>query len=221
MSTPYLVAQQIAAILVAASVPALLGGAIVAMNAHTHQASEVLTELRADIQVQQPDKPPEKKRPPKVRSDRKLYRPARSKPAPRPRFSTQLVGLGGSVAVFSEEDLNQLDSDASSAWTDVRATPDLVMTRETVDTHPELIPHLCPMPQPPARAINRGLTGFVRVRALVTVDGRLDRIRVVEAQPEDLFEDAVLRALERWRLKPATYGGEPVAMSYEASFTFR
>ncbi|MBD3222490.1 TonB family protein [bacterium] len=66
-------------------------------------------------------------------------------------------------------------------------------------------------PQYPYRARQRRIEGRVRVRFLVGVDGRTSRIEVVEAEPEGVFEQAVIDAVSGWRFEPGVLAGERVA----------
>jgi protein TonB len=62
----------------------------------------------------------------------------------------------------------------------------------------------------PIMAKRRGIEGWVKVRFLVTDAGRVDKISILEAQPEKIFERAVERCVRSWRFNPGTIEGEPV-----------
>ena len=192
---------------------AVMGTALVVMNAKTHRPPKAKDLLEAEINVREKKKPPKKKSLPKPKP---RPRRARPNPAPRPTFGSQLAGLGAGIPVFSAGDLAGLTGDVMSG---VEATKDLVMTAETVDAQPDCRGQR--PPTPPGRAIKRGLTGYVKARALIDANGRLQGIKIVEAQPEEVFDDAVIAALSAWVCQPATYGGQKVSMSYDATFTFR
>jgi protein TonB len=66
-------------------------------------------------------------------------------------------------------------------------------------------------PQYPYRARQRRIEGQVRVRFLVGTDGTTSEIRVLEAEPEGVFEQAVLDAVAGWRFEPGVLAGRPVA----------
>ncbi|MEL6189890.1 MAG: energy transducer TonB, partial [Myxococcota bacterium] len=192
---------------------AILGTALVVMNSKTHRARETQQSRDADIQVREKKKEPPKKSVPKPKPKPRRARP---NPAPRPSFGSQLSGLGGGIPVFSSGDLAGLTGDVMSG---VDATKDLIHDAGSVDSQPDCKGQQ--LPTPPSRAIKRGITGYVKARALMGPDGRLSSVRIVESEPEGVFDDAVIIAMSSWVCNPATYGGQSVSMQYEANFPFR
>lgn len=191
----------------------VVGVALVVMNARAHRPREIARDLEADIQVKE-----KKKKPPKTQTPKPKPRPrrARPNPAPRPSFGSQLSGLGGGIAVFSAGDLEGLGGDIMGG---VEATKDMIHTANTVDSQPNF--QGLPQPTAPGRAIKRGITGYVKIRALVNSSGRLEGINVVESEPDGVFDDAVVSTLSSWVAQPAVYGGSPVSMSVSLTFTFQ
>ncbi len=63
----------------------------------------------------------------------------------------------------------------------------------------------------PSRARRRGIEGFVSVSFLVTHQGRVQDIEVVEAEPENMFNQSVINCVSHWKFKPPTVEGIPVA----------
>lgn len=60
-------------------------------------------------------------------------------------------------------------------------------------------------PSYPPRAQRRGLEGFVEVEFVIQRNGRVDggSIRVINAQPRRVFEDAAREAIARWQFEPS------------------
>jgi periplasmic protein TonB len=60
-------------------------------------------------------------------------------------------------------------------------------------------------PEYPPQARRRGLEGHVELEFVILPDGRVDAstIRVTDARPRNVFEDAARRAVARWRFEPA------------------
>jgi protein TonB len=59
---------------------------------------------------------------------------------------------------------------------------------------------------------------------IVDVDeqGRVSNVRVAEKSPLQSFDDAAVKAVSKWRFKPATNGGQAVAQpNYRIKITFR
>lgn len=58
-------------------------------------------------------------------------------------------------------------------------------------------------PQYPRGAERRGVEGYAVVEYTVAPDGSVTEATVVEADPEGIFDRAVLRAIEGWSYAPA------------------
>ena len=60
-------------------------------------------------------------------------------------------------------------------------------------------------PSYPMRARRRGLEGYVEVSFIIQPDGRVDTdsLRVIDADPANVFDRAVEEAVSRWRFPPA------------------
>jgi len=61
----------------------------------------------------------------------------------------------------------------------------------------------------PAQARAEGVEGYVVVRSDVGVDGLVRNARVVASSPRDVFDEAAVQAVSRWRFRPPERGGEP------------
>ena len=77
-----------------------------------------------------------------------------------------------------------------------------------VDRVPEIVRRL--EPAYPFIARRRNISGKVVVRILVDPDGNVRNPKIVEAQPEGIFESSVLEAIREWRFKPGYYQGRAV-----------
>jgi protein TonB len=62
----------------------------------------------------------------------------------------------------------------------------------------------------PLRAKRAGIEGWVKVRFVVNTKGLVEKVRVIEAMPENIFDQSVIKCLSSWRFSPGTYEGEPV-----------
>jgi periplasmic protein TonB len=100
--------------------------------------------------------------------------------------------------------------------------PDLVgMVFELgeLDEPPRAIVQLRPQYPPQARL--RQQEGYVTVEFVVNADGSVDTPVVVEAQPPELFDQAALRAVSRWRFSPGMRDGVTVAVRVRQRVEFR
>lgn len=57
-------------------------------------------------------------------------------------------------------------------------------------------------PTYPARALTKGIEGFVDVQFQVNAMGSTDDVRVIRANPEGVFDKAAIRAVKRWKYLP-------------------
>jgi protein TonB len=65
-------------------------------------------------------------------------------------------------------------------------------------------------PKYPRDARKAGKTGLVRLKVIVTSDGHLEDVQLVDGQAP--FTDAALQAVRKWRYQPAKYQGETIAV---------
>jgi TonB family protein len=85
-------------------------------------------------------------------------------------------------------------------------------------TQPEEIDRV--IPRYPAAARAMGVAGSVVIRGVVRKDGTIDNVEVIKDLPYGLGE-AAREAVQQWRFRPATYGGEPIDVYYTVTVNFR
>jgi protein TonB len=73
----------------------------------------------------------------------------------------------------------------------------------------------------PSDALRRNIEGWVDVSYVVTAEGKVTAIKVVDASPKGVFDAAATRALTRTRYKPPTPGGKSLAVSTKLRISFR
>lgn len=77
-----------------------------------------------------------------------------------------------------------------------------------------------PQPDYTREARRNGIQGFVILKALLSADGKVSRIRVVKSLPAGLTENAIRTAC-KIQFKPAVQDGKPVSMWVTAEYAFR
>lgn len=65
-------------------------------------------------------------------------------------------------------------------------------------------------PEYPQRQLTTNTEGWVMVEFTITISGSVDDVRVVEAEPERVFNNATIRAIQRWKYQPKMVNGKPV-----------
>jgi periplasmic protein TonB len=74
----------------------------------------------------------------------------------------------------------------------------------------DIIPLVRINPDYPPRAVSRGIEGYVIVQFTITATGMVKDVIVVDAKPKGTFDDAAVRAVQRWRYNPKVEEGVAV-----------
>ena len=73
----------------------------------------------------------------------------------------------------------------------------------------------------PQKAISKNIEGYVIVEFTVTESGTTDSIRIVEAEPDNIFNRSAVKATSKSRYRPRIVGGKAIAVSgMRKMFTF-
>ena len=154
-------------------------------------------------------KPPKKKKAKKVKRRRAQNRKA----PPAPVMQSGLAGPSFDLPQLGGTDLTEGLRDALA-----QSSKSQVFTAETVDTPPKISSQV--PPKVPMAARRKAITGFVKVRYVITANGRVERVKVIEASPKGIFDEGVVAALNQWTYQPAGYQGESVRISVTKTFRF-
>lgn len=73
----------------------------------------------------------------------------------------------------------------------------------------------------PRRAEQLGISGWVEVLFTVTTSGETADIVVANAEPESVFDDSAVAAVEKWKFEPREYRGQLIAQRTGARLAFR
>lgn len=183
-------------------------GTVVAMNAASTMNNSHDRTAVTSFSVTQRPKPPPAQKP----------RPKRSKPKPKKAAAAPLPSLGVAMSGvdFGLPGLDGALGDMTDALLgDVK---DVVMTEDSVDEVPVLTTRTrAPYP---SRARAKGVEGYVTVSMLVGADGNVTDVKVLEAQPAGVFDEAALMTVKAWQFSPATYDGRPVSIRVTQTIRF-
>lgn len=87
-------------------------------------------------------------------------------------------------------------------------------------TDGEMLPLVNIQPTYPTRAAQRGIEGWAQVSFTVTETGGVRDVSVVDAEPAGMFDQASIRAAERFRFQPRVVNGQPVEVP-NVQYVFR
>ena len=77
----------------------------------------------------------------------------------------------------------------------------------------EYLPIVKVSPVYPQRALQRGIEGWVLVEFTVTTSGSTQGIKVVDAEPQNIFDRAAIEAAQKFKYKPRVIDGQAVEVS--------
>lgn len=86
--------------------------------------------------------------------------------------------------------------------------PKIRFNADELDRQPERISMVNPVY--PYRAKRLGIQGSVAVKFLVDRTGAVRELAVLDADPPDVFDDTVMKTLEKWTFKPGRKDGKDV-----------
>lgn len=72
-----------------------------------------------------------------------------------------------------------------------------------------IVAYLRPQPVYPTRPLTKGIEGHVDLAFDIAVTGSTANIRVIDAQPQGVFERAAINALKKWKYKVPVIDGVP------------
>jgi periplasmic protein TonB len=70
-------------------------------------------------------------------------------------------------------------------------------------------------------ALAKNIEGWVNLSYMVTADGKVTGVKVLDSSPAGVFDAAAARAMARVRYKPMLQGGKPIAVTTKLRIAFR
>jgi TonB family protein len=77
------------------------------------------------------------------------------------------------------------------------------------------------MPEYPASALSRGISGFVVLEFLIAADGTVRDMRVIDAFPTGFFESSARAVASKWKFDPAVRDGKPFSTWAESCVIYK
>ncbi len=100
------------------------------------------------------------------------------------------------------------------------AGPDLKDFYNVGEIDSPLTPIVQMRPIYPMMAKRQGIEGWVKVGFLVTETGHVEKVSILDAQPRNIFDHAVIQCVNAWRFKPGTLEEIPVNVWAETVIRF-
>ncbi|MDX1497742.1 MAG: energy transducer TonB [Salinisphaeraceae bacterium] len=84
-----------------------------------------------------------------------------------------------------------------------------------------LVPLSTARPQAPERACKMGIEGWIEIVYVVTGEGRVRDIKIIDADPRGVFEAATVESVSEWLYERNYVGGKPVARQVKQKIEFK
>lgn len=152
------------------------------------------------------------------KSGEKFFRKSVAKKTPstskslKPKMNLALATSGLDLGI----DILGLSTQGSRLLSQVR---DAVMTEDVVDRVPqvqfrEAIPY-------PDGAKEQNINGHVTLNILVNKKGDVDQVKLLESQPDGVFDQVALQSVKAWTFSPAEYKGQYVSVWVKQKLKFQ
>jgi len=174
-------------------------GLVIYMNNKGASAEPKVKKQSMEFAAQKVVKPKPKPKP------KPKKKPAPSKPkrtAPSPTLDTSISGIDTGLDAFMAEDMNMDDALLGDVG------KNMVMSEDSVDVAP--VPSERTAMAYPKKARKMGVSGYVLMNLLINKNGSVEKVKVLESQPAEVFDDVAVTGVKTWRFKPAQYKGEAV-----------
>lgn len=130
--------------------------------------------------------------------------PPEKRPPPPPQMDMQTTSVNQSS--LPAMDIPNLDIPVQSSRFAGSVVGGLQMGKGKISTN--VIPLVRIPPRYPRNAARRRIEGWVKIEFTITEAGTVKDAIVVESQPSDIFDQAALRAISKWKFKAKIIDGE-------------
>lgn len=205
---------RVLAVLAAFSIPYLIFSLVIGLN-QSNLDRDLLEKRVSNFDVEK--KKQIQKREPEPEPERRRRRVSENLPSVEPvDLGGSLSGSGLSFGVprFDETEFDELEDDDL-----LGADSSGPMDQKSVDTPPRVIKR-SPIIYPEL-ARKQGVSGFVRMNVLIDENGSVEDVKVVESEPNGIFDLKADSTVRQWRFEPATYNGKKVKVWATQKIVFK
>ncbi len=93
--------------------------------------------------------------------------------------------------------------------------------QQPLQSDAEVVPLVRIAPLYPLRAAKIGIEGWVKMEVFINSQGHVETVKVLEAQPSNIFNRAAAKAMKHWRFRPKIVAGKAVSRIAEQTINFR
>jgi len=93
------------------------------------------------------------------------------------------------------------------------------MDKDSVDSVPRVLKR-SPIVYPEL-ARKQGASGYVLLNVLISENGRVEEVEILESKPKEIFDLVASSTVRRWKFEPATYMGKKVKVWATQKITFK
>lgn len=177
----------------------LVLASMLAMNTMGGASEPKPTEREARFEVQKLIEPPKTK---EVPTPRPKDAPRWNPPAALQGLDSALAGVDVGLPSLELADMVR-PSDRL-----LGGAGDLVMTDDAVDIPPR--PTRRASPDYPMHARTQGIEGYVVLSVLITPSGEVEKVKILESNPPQIFDQVAVDSVRQWQFEPAMYKGQRV-----------
>ncbi len=160
-----------------------------------HQKKEA-SSMSFEVQKVVKQKPRPKEKP------KKESKPKSHKSAPTPNLSSTLSGFDTGLDSFMNDDMNMDESLLGDA------NKDVVMSESSIDKAP--LPSQRSAMEYPKKAKKMSIKGYVLLNLLIDENGNVVKVKVLESEPEGVFDEVATQGVKSWIFTPGEYKGKAV-----------
>ncbi len=190
---------------------AIMIALIITMNLRERGKDQGESEKQTKMQVVQKTKPKTQAAPkpkPKPKPKKRVAQ------APMPNLGSTLAGVDLGIPEFAMGDIM---GSGDSLLGDI--SKDMTMTESTVDSVPRAAIR-APL-EYPKQARRKGITGYVLFNLLIGKKGNVIRTKILQSQPQGVFDDVATASVKQWKFEPASYKNEAVKVWAKQKISFQ
>jgi protein TonB len=154
---------------------------------------------------------------PKQKEQRKRRKSNEALPSIKPSDLNGNLMAGGLSFGLPQFDDSEFSDIADSGLLD--GFSNKVMDKDSVDTAPK-VKRRSPIVYPEL-ARRQGISGYVTMNVLIDEHGNVEDVKVIDAEPKDIFELKADSTVRTWRFEPATYNGKAVKVWATQKIVFK